>query len=333
MVEETVSHHYLSMILDVIDTKSASIINLMKTCKIPVAALNNKNIRVSKESFVEFVSALQNIQNDESLGYYIKPQRMGTNALLIDYMSSAYDVKEAIKRAEILFKILDNGAYIHSEIIDDKFVLSVNVDQTMDFHWIYEEFMARIYRIIRWLSNERITITNIKFPFAKVDHVHEYKLMYGTPAVEFDQEACSMEFSLADLKKPIVRTKDDLRLIKHNCPSSILLLTIDSKNYVEKVRLAIKKTLPEKVTYEIIAKSLAMHPQTLRRRLTEEGAEFTKIKDTLYRDLSNKYLLDESISIKEIAYLLDFSAPSSFARTFKRWYGMSPKAYRELLFK
>jgi len=47
-------------------------------------------------------------------------------------------------------------------------------------------------------------------------------------------------------------------------------------------------------------------------------------------ELAYKYLQDDCISLGEISFLLGFSEMSSFSRAFKRWKGVSPRAYKEM---
>ena len=50
--------------------------------------------------------------------------------------------------------------------------------------------------------------------------------------------------------------------------------------------------------------------------------------DETRRDLAERYFADPRKSISDVAFLLGFSQQSSLARASKRWFGMSPKAYR-----
>jgi AraC-like DNA-binding protein len=47
--------------------------------------------------------------------------------------------------------------------------------------------------------------------------------------------------------------------------------------------------------------------------------------------LSVDFLNSGSYSVKEVAYNLGFSDPSNFARAFKRWEGVTPKAFCQRL--
>jgi AraC-like DNA-binding protein len=71
-----------------------------------------------------------------------------------------------------------------------------------------------------------------------------------------------------------------------------------------------------------------MTPQTLRRRLQEEGHGFQAIKDNLRRDMSIEYLARPDLTLIEIAERVGFSETSTFHRAFKSWTGVAPGEYR-----
>jgi len=49
----------------------------------------------------------------------------------------------------------------------------------------------------------------------------------------------------------------------------------------------------------------------------------------LRSELATQCVRQSDLSINEITYLLGFSEPSNFTRTFKRWTGSTPSAFRE----
>ncbi|MFN4224813.1 MAG: AraC family transcriptional regulator [Hyphomonas sp.] len=83
-----------------------------------------------------------------------------------------------------------------------------------------------------------------------------------------------------------------------------------------------------KVSMAEIARRLGYSRSTLHRRLQSEGVTYEQIADDLRRRMALDYLASRKVSVNETAYLTGFSDPSSFARAFRRWTGMSPGRYR-----
>jgi AraC-like DNA-binding protein len=77
-----------------------------------------------------------------------------------------------------------------------------------------------------------------------------------------------------------------------------------------------------------VAQTLGQHPRTLQRRLKEQGAFFEDIVDRLRRKRAEEFLSLSTIPLAEVAALLGYSEQSSFIRVCKRWFGLTPQAYR-----
>ncbi|MDQ0466127.1 AraC-like DNA-binding protein [Caulobacter ginsengisoli] len=77
-----------------------------------------------------------------------------------------------------------------------------------------------------------------------------------------------------------------------------------------------------------VAAALGASRQTLFRRLRDEGVTFEQVLDELRHRLALDYLGSQRISVEEAAYLTGFSDATAFARAFKRWTGVTPKAFR-----
>ena len=74
-----------------------------------------------------------------------------------------------------------------------------------------------------------------------------------------------------------------------------------------------------------IATRLGMSQRTLARHLAEEGTSFSGMLTEIRRDLADRYLKDESLSISQIAWLLGFQDLGAFSHAFKRWNGTAPR--------
>jgi AraC-like DNA-binding protein len=78
-----------------------------------------------------------------------------------------------------------------------------------------------------------------------------------------------------------------------------------------------------------LASAMSVSPNTLARRLAREGTTYAEVVDETRRQLAFGYLRAGRLSMSEIAFLLGFAFVPGFYRTFRRWTGITPAAYRD----
>lgn len=77
------------------------------------------------------------------------------------------------------------------------------------------------------------------------------------------------------------------------------------------------------------ATELGYSERGLRRQLERAGSTYRALVDQVRERRARDMLLNGSQSIQSIAHQLGYESPSNFARSFKRWTGKTPKAFRE----
>lgn len=83
--------------------------------------------------------------------------------------------------------------------------------------------------------------------------------------------------------------------------------------------------------HAVVASTLGMHPRTLQRRLREEGLSFEDIKDDVRRAAAIRYLGQTTIPLTRVATMLGYSESSVLTRSCHRWFGTSPRKYRNAI--
>ncbi|MEJ2333526.1 MAG: helix-turn-helix transcriptional regulator, partial [Desulfobulbaceae bacterium] len=78
-----------------------------------------------------------------------------------------------------------------------------------------------------------------------------------------------------------------------------------------------------------VASVLCVGTRKLQRMLQQEATSFIALLNETRMELAKKYVLDKSMDMTEIAFLLGFAEQSTFSRSFKRWTGQSPSQYRK----
>jgi len=77
-----------------------------------------------------------------------------------------------------------------------------------------------------------------------------------------------------------------------------------------------------------ISRKLGMSERTLARRLSREGLTLTRVLGNLKLELAKRYLLDEGLTISDIAWRLGYREASAFTHAFHRWFGKTPREMR-----
>jgi AraC-like DNA-binding protein len=84
-------------------------------------------------------------------------------------------------------------------------------------------------------------------------------------------------------------------------------------------------------TLAAVADGLAMGVRTLQLHLKEARLSYQQLLDEVRQELAERHLRDPYLSTADIAFLLGYSEPSVFVRSFKRWTGQTPGAFRRQL--
>jgi AraC-like DNA-binding protein len=78
-----------------------------------------------------------------------------------------------------------------------------------------------------------------------------------------------------------------------------------------------------------VAQALGISRSTLQRSLREEGTSYQAVLDATRRDMAIRYLTKTTLRADEIASVLAYRDANSFSRSFRRWTGQAPVAFRE----
>ena len=93
---------------------------------------------------------------------------------------------------------------------------------------------------------------------------------------------------------------------------------------VAKIIIMLQESEGEFPTMEEIAKSLCISPRTLHRHLKAKNCNFRQIVSSLKMERARKLLLNNQLSITDIAFQLGYTDAANFSNAFKRTHGVAP---------
>ncbi len=190
----------------------------------------------------------------------------------------------------------------------------------------YELSMAIVVRIIRLLGGPEARPSAISFTHAQQGSDAAYRDALGCP-VRFRQPWCGFEISQSSADKRIESADPETRRIAAKYLESNYLPPTASLS--ERVAELIRRLLPTgQCTVDAIADELAMHSRSLQRRLVTEGVSCQDLIDRERRTLAGTYLAEPGLHLNQISALLGYAEQSSFNRSCRRWFSMTPRQYR-----
>jgi AraC-like DNA-binding protein len=247
------------------------------------------------------------------------------NALGYAFLASS-TLHEALFRITRYARMISGSAEVH--IDDTSEGLMLTLSDSLKHPTRLDFAMANLMTLCRLNYGEELNPVTVSFIHPKPACSERHLVFFRAP-VHFDAESDSLTLATNDVDKklpsgnPQLARLNDQVIIKY-------LARLDYEDITQRVKAAIIEHLPSgKVTYDKISNSLYISVRSLQRRLQQAGTSYRDLLDSTREDLAREYVIDHSVELTEIAFLLGFSEHSAFSRAFKRWTGHSPKEVRK----
>jgi AraC-like DNA-binding protein len=304
---------------------------ILQRSGIAPALLDSPLSRVTQGQYAALIIVLRRVMHDELWGLCRHPLKLGS------FVQSC----RLLVQCRTLGEALHTGFQFYHLMLDD-FVPRMSVSQGVvsvrlvsrgerDTALAYAErsFCFFSYGLASWLVARRIPLLEVTYPEADAPYTTDAERLFQAP-VRYGRCRLGFRFDARWLDLPVVQNTQSLQEFLLQAPASLLVKYRDQSSLTERIRRLLRRHIAaEMPSLEAVGQALAMTPQTLRRRLRDEGQGYQAIKDDLRRDVAIEYLGQPELTLPDIALRLGFSEASTFHRAFKGWTGLSPGVYRQ----
>lgn len=304
---------------------------LLADAGIPPTLVDEARARVPHAQYIRLTQSAMHLLNDEFMRQGgIRRTPVGTFPLMCRGVIHEPSLQRALIHALHFYDTLlpDIHLSLHRDGPDARIVVRLDDEAIDPSHVMVEVILVLTHRFASWLVDHRIALTRASFRWPAPPHSDEYRMLFHCP-LEFGTSRNSIVFPARFLEWPVVQTPRSLRRFLREAPGNLLVIPDNDNSFTAQVRAGLGRDFAQDMPdFEEVAARLRITPQTLRRRLREEGTSYQEIKDNIRRDAAIGYLARPQLPIMEIAQLMGFSEPSTFHRAFKKWTGLTPGAYR-----
>lgn len=303
---------------------------LLHAAGIAPALLDDPRARVTGEQAARLVRVLIAATDDEFMGLGPFPSKRGTFAMMCHAAMHSADLRTALLRATKFYELFPGTPRFRVGYQHGQARVSLDIRGVRDpDHFMCEGIMIIWHGFSSWLIGRRIPLLRMEFRYPRPPHSTEYDLVFGCRS-HFGSRGTAATFDRKYLAMPVVRDSAALRDFLHHAPADLASAPDYETSAGESVRRILAHAAPSAMpSLDAVAGQLSVSPQTLRRRLGDEGASFRQHKDELRRDIAIDALTSGDDTVEDIAKALGYAEPSAFHRAFKRWTGSSPGSYRD----
>lgn len=187
--------------------------------------------------------------------------------------------------------------------------------------------MALFIQLCRITKSDDFCASEVHLQRLRPVDTEPYDAFFSCP-VHYDSDENYLVFNSEVMNAPLPGANPELARVNDEVVIRYLQ-AFDKQDIVGQIRASIIEYLPSgTITQDNIANQVHMSTRSMQRKLQEKGTSFKTLVETIRQELAETYLRDTSHSINEVTYLLGFTEPSNFSRSFKKWTGMSPADFQ-----
>lgn len=325
----TVAVQQVRMVLLGARHRGVDVLPLLARAGISPLLLESPLARVSQQQYAALLRVLRRALRDELWGLASRPLRPGGFGQCMQQLVRCATLGEALRHGFAFYDLLLDDFVgrlsVHDGMARVQFVTRRPVDPRLDY--AMKASMLFTFGAGSWLVARRIPIVGVDYTPTQIGGTDTSRV-YQAP-VRHGQPHPGMSFEAHWLDLPVVQNPQSLREFLAGSPANLIVKYRDTSSLNDRIRRLLRKRLGEELpSLEEVGDALAITPQTLRRRLREQGRGFQQIKDELRRDAAIEYLVQTKLPLLDIANRVGFSEASTFHRAFKNWTGVAPGEYR-----
>ncbi|CAH0281620.1 MULTISPECIES: AraC-like transcriptional regulator QhpR [Erwinia] len=188
--------------------------------------------------------------------------------------------------------------------------------------------LGMFMNLIRHVAGKHWAPREVHFEHPRPAQWHEHCKAFDAP-VYFDQPFNSLLIPKRDLARAMPDSDPLLLGVMQDAIRRLNSAT-PQQNIVDQARAQVHRVMLQgEPVLEEVADKMGLSSWSLQRRLREEGLSFTALVDAVRCEMAKHYLQQRQLPISEMALLLGYSEVSAFSRAFRRWFGISPRQWRQ----
>lgn len=329
--DRTVLSNFAVMVIRAIDSYGCDGRAIARSAGIDFELAKRPDARIPVRRFQELMRLAEQETGDPCFGVSLAEtiQPAALHGLGLGFLASD-SLKDGLLRMVRFQRLLSTNAAVDLVTESDRYLLVLNtrdpkieiVPATIDF---VISLIVRLCQLTMGPTVSPVAVTTRRQSPPCASRIEE---ALGCP-VRFGRDETVIVFDKFTLDQvlptanPLLARVNDQVVVEY-------LARFDRDNVLTRMRSILIEQLPSgRPNQETVARAMNMSIRALQRRLRDQGTSFREVLEEVRKELAVSYLREPHRSIGEISYLLGFSEPANFTRSFRVWKGVVPTKFRE----
>lgn len=251
-------------------------------------------------------------------------ETLGTIGII---MTQADTVGEAWQALSHFYRIHDTYGVVALEQDGGRAMVSYRIPRNdrPGTRQVYDAAAGLANNIMKQFCGSTFHALEYRFPYPQPAELSCYAVL-GAERLRFDAPAMQMCFHPLLLERRLPGRRDELRsLLERYLVSHDSGTPVSTRRRVEDL---IRRLLPTgDCTLPVVAETLSVTVRTLQVRLDDEQTSFRQLLEQVRREIATYHLRRGDMPLTHLAMVLGYSELSAFSRSFRRWYGVSPRQW------
>lgn len=330
----TLSANSVSLVLHVLKLQGQDVAALCQEAGIDPVQLQDVHSRVTIAQMVALWQAAVRVTANPDLALHVGKALNPTSAGIIAYvMMNAptlhQSLRQLCKYQDIVCEGIRTSLQVQGQ--EAQVLLEVVSPALHEPRYAIDCEMVIYKNAFEALIGQELPHSKIMFAYPEPESKAEHRRLFGEAVpIEFNARYSGFVFDADKLQLPVVSANPELNLIFEQYANEYLQRLREPSSMTERVQRELAQQLKgEEPSLKSIARSLALSVRSLQAKLSEEGTTYQRVLDGVRQDLAQQHLQSGRHTVADVAYLLGFSEPSAFSRSFKKWTGLAPQLYRQ----
>lgn len=317
-------------IIDYLKEHSIGSPEFVRRAGLEPSLLDSPENRLDMTPLLHLIELIVSFTGLEELGLLAGREVVSFSNILSYVLANCSTIAECYSKLRDYERVLDEFFRIDLKEREGKAELSLHSsDSRLDSNRVLVDFkLTATMSYCRTLTGKSIIPLKAMFSYSPPADLRAYKRQFNCP-ITFNAPFTAIVLNSDYLRLPTVAPNRELLKVFEQHACQVLKRLGSLESFSGRVRsLILKQMQGEPPKIEQIAYALVISVRCLQTRLKEEGTSYSKLLDSVRRELAFTYLKDQKNTIGDISYLLGFADPSIFHRTFKKWSSFTPGQYR-----